>query len=290
MHLRFKWKVVDLIHIYSEIMTKKNRRLSPLFLILFIALSPSLWAQTKAKLAELPDMHRHWITEEVNYIITPVEKDVFLELKNNRERELFIKAFWKTRDPTVGTKDNEFRVEHYRRLDHANRRFRGTGRPGWKTDRGKVYIILGEPKDQRSYIGSDAYFPAEQWNYQGLTGTDLPQGFRLLFYRKNRVGDYRLYDPAADGPWSLLSNYRGNPGDYWQSYYYLSDIEPELAQVSVSLIPGEALTNLPSMTSAILLQDIDIAARKRIEDRYAQKFIEFKDIIEVEYSTNYIER
>jgi GWxTD domain-containing protein len=245
-------------------------------------------AQKNVGLDELPLKYKTWLTEEVVYIITPVEKEVFLELQNNRERDLFIEAFWRQRDPSIGTPENEFRDEHYRRLDHANRRFRGTGRPGWQTGRGKVYIILGEPTDNRIFHGSDAYYPAEVWNYQGLPGTHLPQAFSVLFYKKGRIGDFRLYDPVSDGPWNLMSNYEGLP-DYLESYQVLYDLEPALAQLSISLIPGEPIMTLPAMSSSLLLQKIDIAAIKEVEDRYAKKFVEFKDIVEVEYSTNYIE-
>jgi GWxTD domain-containing protein len=238
---------------------------------------------------DLPERHRVWLNEEVFYIITPSERDVFLRLKTNQERDLFIEAFWRQRDPTEGTPRNEFREEHYRRFHHANRRFLGSGKPGWKTDRGKVYIILGEPKDVRIFFGTDAYYPAESWFYQGIDEFGLPQAFSLLFYQRGRIGEYRLYDPAGDGPWSLMSNYQGNPGDYRESFYHLDRIEPELARLSVSLIPGESILNYPSLSSASLIRNIDTVAIKKIKDTYAEKFIRYKDIVEVEYSTNYMD-
>jgi len=257
--------------------------------ISILALSALVLVQAKTKVKEIPENYRKWLNEEIFYIITPIEKDVFLKLQSNRERDLFIEAFWKQRDPTKGTEKNEFCDEHYRRLNYANRRFRGTGRPGWKTDRGKVYIILGEPMEIRIFQGMDAYYPSEVWYYQGLSGYGLPQAFHLLFYQKGRIGDYILYNPAFDGPWNLMSNYIGNPGDYLESFYALDDIEPELAQVSISLIPGESVIHYPSLASSILLQNIDIAAIKKIKDKYAEKFIKYKDIVGVEYSVNYVE-
>ncbi|HCS47857.1 MAG TPA: hypothetical protein DIW61_06230, partial [Candidatus Aminicenantes bacterium] len=173
-----------------------------------------------------------------------------------------------------------------RRLQHANRRFSAAGKPGWKTDRGKIYILLGEPKSLRNFNSLDIHFPAELWYYQGLEGYGLPHAFHLLFYQRGRIGDFLLYNPASDGPWSLLAR----PDDYIEGYALALDrldlVDPELAMAAVSLIPGETVVNFPSMASAMLLQNIDISARKKVEDRYARVFFDDKDIVEVEYSAN----
>ena len=235
---------------------------------------------------DLPRKYRLWLEEEVFYIITPLEKEVFLKLNSEQERELFIQAFWKQRDPSPGSDRNEFRDEHMRRLQHANRRFSAAGKPGWKTDRGKIYILLGEPKSLRNFNSLDIHFPAELWYYQGLEGYGLPHAFHLLFYQRGRIGDFLLYNPASDGPWSLLAR----PDDYIEGYALALDrldlVDPELAMAAVSLIPGETVVNFPSMASAMLLQNIDISARKKVEDRYARMFFDDKDIVEVEYSAN----
>jgi GWxTD domain-containing protein len=246
-----------------------------------------LSAQVKPR--DLPERYRIWLEEEVLYIITPIEREVFLKLQSDRERDLFIESFWRQRDPTPGTEKNEFREEHLRRIAHANRYFRGSGRPGWKTDRGKVYIILGEPMSIREFHGSDTYYPAVLWSYQGVNAPGLPEAFNLLFFQKGRIGDHVLYQPTTDGPWSLIPNFKGNPGEYNEAYAYLELLEPELAQASISLIPGESVRNLPSLASAAILQNLDASAFRKIEDRYAQKFIEYKDLVEVEYSANYID-
>jgi GWxTD domain-containing protein len=237
----------------------------------------------------LTDKYRVWLEEEVAYIITPNERQVFRELASDRERDLFIEAFWRHRDPTPGTERNEFREEHYRRHAYANRYYRGQGRPGWKTDRGKVYIILGAPLTQRSFPGASNVYPAEVWSYQGINISGLPQEFDLLFFQKNGMGDFVLYDPAGDGPWSLLATFRGNQGDYLEAYEMLSVIEPELARTSISLIPGESVRNFPSLMSMALLQNIDSAAFRSVEDLWARKFKEYKGLVEVDYSTNYVE-
>jgi GWxTD domain-containing protein len=237
----------------------------------------------------LPEKYRIWLEEEVVYIITPTERQVFLDLTADREREFFVEAFWRHRDPTTGTDKNEFREEHYRRRAYSDRHFRGTGRPGWKTDRGKVYVILGEPRTIRPYNGSDAVLPAEVWSYQGINIPGLPQEFDLLFYQKGHIGDYILYYPAGDGPWSLLTNFRGNQGDYLEAYETLSIIEPELARTSISLIPNESVRSFPSLTSMALLQNLESAGHRAVEDLWARKFKEYKSLVEVEYSANYMD-
>lgn len=266
----------------------KKSVLACFFAVLILG-SPQPNTADQIKIKDLPERHRRWLSEEVFYIITPVEKDVFLELGNEKERDIFIKAFWQHRDPTPGTEQNEFRDEHYRRFEFANRRFRGAGKPGWKTDRGKVYILLGEPRTQREFQSSDAYYPVVKWDYQGIQSYGLPQAFHLLFYRKGRIGDYILYNPGMDFPSSLLSNYQGDPSDFMQAFHQLDEIEPMLASASLSLIPGESVVQFPSLASAALVQNIDVYAIKKVEDRYARKFIDYKDSVELEYTANYID-
>lgn len=231
-----------------------------------------------------------WLEQEVNYIITPLEKDVFLQLQTDREKDLFIEAFWKHRDPTPGTPENEFKEEHYRRVNYANYHFgRGVPKPGWKTDRGRVYIILGEPRDIERYTGELQIFNTEVWFYQGLTEYGLPPGFNLVFFQKGGVGEYVLYSPTGDGPQALLTSYFGDQADYVQAFQTLKKIQPNLARVSLSLIPGESPQyGRPSLASDMLIQSIHTVPRKGLKDRYAEKFLAYRDKVEVEYSTNYI--
>jgi GWxTD domain-containing protein len=89
---------------------------------------------------ELATPYKKWLNEEVPYIISDEERSAFLQLATNEEREQFIEAFWQRRDPTPDTVENEFKEEHYRRIAYANERF-ASGVPGWRTDRGRTYII-----------------------------------------------------------------------------------------------------------------------------------------------------
>lgn len=266
---------------------KKSLFLLPMIFLVFIPIRA-----TKTKVSELPAHHKKWLKEEVVYIITPREREVFLELKTDRERDLFIEAFWKQRDPTPGSSENEFKNEHHRRLNYVNHFFgRGAPKPGWRTDQGRVYIILGEPMDILRLDGKTQTCPSEIWFYQGKTDLGLPPGFQLVFFQESGAGEYRLYSPFKDGPQKLLLTYEGDPVDYLAAYEQLREIEPELARVSLSLIPGDdaAAFGRPSMSSDLLIQKIETVPQKQIEDKYAQKFLQYKDIVEVEYTANYMD-
>jgi GWxTD domain-containing protein len=259
-------------------------------LVAFLAV-PAAPAGQKAEKPKLPDSYKKWLEEDVATIIAPMEREVFLKLQTDRERDLFITAFWKQRDPSPGSDENEFKTEHLRRLAHADRYYgRDAPRPGWKTDRGRFYIILGEPRDIQRFEGKSQTYDAEVWFYQGKTELGLPAAFNLVFFREGGHGEYRLYSPLGNGPQALLAGYFGG-ADYAAAYEKLHEIEPELASVSLSLIPGETSTmsGRPSMSSDILIQRIESAPSRSVESKYAQKFLQYKDIVEVEYTANYLD-
>ncbi|HEA64658.1 MAG TPA: GWxTD domain-containing protein [Candidatus Aminicenantes bacterium] len=259
-----------------------------LFLLTFFAF---FFGEAISDKKDLPDRYKKWLDEEVVYIIGPQEKEVFLQLKRDREKEKFIEAFWNHRDPTPGSSENENKKEHYRRLNYANHYLgRGAPKPGWRTDRGRIYIILGEPNDIMRIEGKSEVYPSEVWFYQGKTNLGLPPGFHLVFFQKGRLGEYRLYSPLIDGPQALLTTYYGDPRDYLAAYNQLQEVEPSLAEMSLSLITGDQSTTFgrPSMSSDILIQRVESTAVRQIKERYAQKFLEYKDIVELEYTANYI--
>lgn len=264
-----------------------------LFMLLlgaFLA-APAASAGEKGQKPKLPESYRKWLEEDVAYIIAPMEKDVFLKLQSDRERDLFIEAFWKQRDPTPGSAENEFKTEHFRRIAYANRYLgRDAPRPGWKTDRGRIYIILGEARDVQRFEGKSSTYDAEVWFYQGKTDMGLPAGFNLVFFKEGGHGEYKLYSPVGDGPQALLAGYFGGP-DYERAYEKLREVEPNLAAVSLSLVPGEGgeLYGRPSMSSDLLIQRIESAAARNVEAKYAQKFLQYKDLVEVEYTANYLD-
>jgi GWxTD domain-containing protein len=105
---------------------------------------------------ELETPYKRWLNEEVGYIITDEERKVFKTLQTDDERQTFIENFWLRRDPTPDTEENEFREEHYRRIAYANDRF-ASGIPGWKTDRGRIYIEYGPPDEIDSHPSGGTY-------------------------------------------------------------------------------------------------------------------------------------
>src|SRR5213595_3075100 len=130
---------------------------------------------------------RKWLDEDVSYIITNEERTAFKALKMDEEREQFIEQFWLRRDPTPDTIDNEFKEDHYARIAYANERF-ASGIPGWKTDRGRIYITFGPPAEVDSHPSGVSYnrephegggdtstFPFEKWRYRYIedVGSDI---------------------------------------------------------------------------------------------------------------------
>jgi GWxTD domain-containing protein len=169
-------------------------------------LAPSLAAVCLCALSglaqtALPQAYRQWLEEDVTYLVTPVERDVFLKLTTDRERDLFMAAFWNHRVGKPGFDGTSFRAEHYKRFAHVNRVFgRDSPVPGWKTDRGRIYIVLGPPTEQRSYDARQGLRPVEVWFYQGREALGLPKGFSLVFFQRDGFGDYQMYSPVKDGP------------------------------------------------------------------------------------------
>jgi GWxTD domain-containing protein len=267
----------------------KLRVLSILCLVLALSL---VFQDMFAQKTQLPAQYKKWLEEEAVYIITPVERDVFLKLQTDRERDLFINAFWKHRDPTPNTPDNEFKTEHYRRINYANHFYgRSSPMPGWRTARGRIYIILGEPNDIQRFEGKSGIYPTEIWFYQNKADLGLPPGFNIVFFQHGGLGDYELYSPSKDGPQALLTGFFGDPGNYLKAYQDLREIEPTVADVSLSLIPGESVSTIgrPTLASDMLLQKVEDSPKSQIEERYAQKFLQYKDTVEVEYSANYLD-
>ena len=245
----------------------------------------------KSAQESLGEKYRDWL-KLVGYIIAPKEKEVFLALQTDRDRDFYLDAFWRQRDPTPGTPENEYKEEHLRRFAYANKFYgRGTVRAGWMTDRGRIHIILGPPVSVERFEVSAHIVPCEGWSYYGDPKKELPAHFILLFFQRGGVGEYRLYDPVADGPASLLVNKRDvDPTDYLELYQKIKEIEPTLADLSISYIPGEYNYDYsPSPRNTILIADILESPQKDINTNYATHFLNYKGVVSTEYLTNYVE-
>jgi GWxTD domain-containing protein len=158
-------------------------------------------AQKRLK-QEMGTAYTNWLNQDVAYIITDDERKAFKSLSNDEEREAFIETFWQRRNPDPDSNDNEFREEHYRRIAYANEHF-AAGKPGWKTDRGHIYIAFGKPDSidshpsggsyQRPYDeggGETATFPFEVWHYRYLEG--IGENIDLEFVDTCMCGDYHF--------------------------------------------------------------------------------------------------
>jgi GWxTD domain-containing protein len=159
-------------------------------------------ANAKALKIELSKTYRKWLDEDVRWIITDEERSAFMQLSNDEERDQFIEAFWQRRDPTPDTEENEFKEEHYRRIAYANEHY-AAGIPGWKSDRGRIYIVFGPADEIESHPSGGTYerpmeegggetstFPFEQWRYRYIEG--IGQEVIIEFVDTCMCGDYHM--------------------------------------------------------------------------------------------------
>ena len=156
---------------------------------------------------ELMTPYRKWLNEDVAYIITDEERKAFSRLANDEEREQFIEQFWLRRDPTPDSVENEYKEEHYRRIAYSNERY-ASGFPGWKSDRGRIYITFGPPDEIESHPSGGTYerpweegggttstFPFEKWRYRYIDG--IGSDVNIEFVDTTMTGEYRMtMDPS----------------------------------------------------------------------------------------------
>src|SRR6266550_3100943 len=161
----------------------------------------------KRTMKELDSAYRQWLTEDVTYIISPDERNAFLQLDTNEEREQFIEQFWLRRSSNPDLPENDFKEEHYRRIAYANEHY-ASGIPGWKTDRGRMYIMWGPADEVESHPtggtydrpmeeggGSTSTYPWETWRWRYLEG--IGENIILEFVDPSGSGEFRLtMDPS----------------------------------------------------------------------------------------------
>jgi GWxTD domain-containing protein len=155
-----------------------------------------------ATIEKLGGVYKKWLDEDVRWIITDEELSAFKKLSNNAERDTFIETFWQRRDPTPDTAENEYKEEHYRRIAYANEHF-AAGIPGWRTDRGRIYIMYGKPDSTDSHPMGGPYqrpaeegggqtetYPFEVWRYRYLDG--IGQEIEIEFVDDCSCGAYEM--------------------------------------------------------------------------------------------------
>ena len=202
---------------------------------------------------EPQNAYERWLKEDVSLIITPDERRAFEKLTTNQEREEFIKIFWGVRDPDPDTQENEYREQHYERIAYANEHFT-SGKPGWMTDRGRIYVKFGKPDQIESHPtgglyqrmsyeggGSTTTYPFEKWFYRYIAG--VGSGVEIEFVDPSGSGEYRIArdsnekDALAHVPGigrmpvdSLDSGYRREQDSPFAKMILLNDLEkaPEI--------------------------------------------------------------
>src|SRR5450631_560183 len=151
---------------------------------------------------ELETPYRKWLNEDVAYIITDEERKAFKRFSTDEEREQFVEQFWLRRDPTPDTVENEYKEEHYRRIAYANEHY-ASGIPGWKADRGRMYITFGPPDEIDGHPSGGTYerppeqgggetstFPFEDWRYRYIEG--IGNDVTIEFVDPTMTGEYHM--------------------------------------------------------------------------------------------------
>jgi len=263
-----------------------------------LILASALLVLPQDRVDKLPGHHKKWLLEEVPYLISEVERDVFLGLESEQEREAFVEAFWRKRDENPATLENEYRDEHYKRLAYVNEFFgRDTFREGFETDRGRYYILLGPPRNRQNFDGSDAVYPSELWFYDNpdLKRYGLPPFFSLLFFQRHGAGELEIYSPVLDGPQTLLTGPDTKSADFRQdverAYDKLYEVDPELAQAALSFRTDEGDTAQFSGVSFGTMELMDQIVKipfHGLDTSYAERLDFERGAVESDYLFRYV--
>ncbi|MGB6866919.1 MAG: GWxTD domain-containing protein, partial [Candidatus Aminicenantaceae bacterium] len=184
---------------FVEIRKRARTFLLPFITLLFVSWMVVFFGSCRYYKLEqkLDPLDKDW-HNRVRYIITKEESHIFLDLPDE-EREQFIEEFWKRRDPDPNTEENEFQMEYFKRMDEADNLFMSEGKPGWMTDRGRIYILFGPPLDRITYpMGYSASSRCQEVWYYG--------NFPVVFVDNTCTGTYRLvtYDLSSLRSYNLM--------------------------------------------------------------------------------------
>jgi len=246
----------------------------------FVALFPLV-----SFLALSQENSENWKTwlDELEPIMTKNERAVFKGLQSEEDRKRFQSLFWKVRDATPGTPENEFMTEFYSRRRYAESRLEGA-----QSDRGRIYIILGKPAEVQNFAGSDKVVDCELWIYRAEGRSGLPPLMYLLFYRRDDAGEYKLYYPGLNSTLDILSagTMRGRLSKP-RAYRLIQESHPELAKATLSVIPEEAnaaFASAPNSSGQTIGQIFSLPERE-VERSYLKYFSSPLGTVDVSYST-----
>ena len=226
-----------------------------------------------------------WL-DEVDLIITKAERAVFKTLKTEEDRTRFQASFWKIRDNNPNSPENEYKIEFYKRLNHADLNLGGTN-----SDRARIYILLGEPFEEKKYVGNEQIVDCELWSYKGGGRPGLPHHMYLIFFKNRNVGTYKIFHPGPQTAWDILSpGYQSNITSISQSYRLLRSYFPELARATLSIIPeeGDSMRGTSLSSSGYVLTQIFQLPEKEVDNNYLRDFTSLDGVVDISYSTKAI--
>jgi GWxTD domain-containing protein len=225
-----------------------------------VLLALSLWGAVCPLLApaatRLLPRHEEWLNGPPSLLLTKSEREAFAGLTSDEQRDKYMERFWEVRNPKPGGPSNEFKDEFYSRVAFASAFYgRDAGSEGWRTDRGRAYILFGKPQTSLNFLAHQELYPTEMWFYSNPGLAELPPFFYVVFFERDGVSGYRLYNPITDGPDKLM---RAGPSKA-QAFNYLRGINSELAQATLTLIPGDMVDTESysgSMASMVVLNAV----------------------------------
>jgi len=228
-----------------------------------------------------PDSWQKWL-DEVELIMTKAERSVFKSLKTEEDRMRFQKSFWKVRDSNPETIQNEYMLEFYSRRQYAESRLDGVN-----SDRGRIYILLGEPLEKNGFSGYEQVVDCELWIYRGEERPGLPPYMYLIFFRPRDFGNYKLFYPGIHTSLDILSpGYKSGITSIYQAHNLLRMSFPELAKATLSVIPDETDPGLgiALTSSGSILTQIYELPEKEVEKAYLRNFTSIEGIVDVAHS------
>ena len=264
----------------------------PLLLAPLLLAAPLAAAQD---LFPLSDEHQKWLEYDAAYIISDREQDAFERLQSESEREAFIAAFWSRRDPEPLTPENEFQTEHYRRIEYANTRLGGeTAVPGWLTDRGRIYIQLGEPEERETFASVPGLYQTELWFYLARPEQLLPPIY-VLFFREYNAGPFIQFNHVIHQPEELLPAQSFPVGESRQeAYILLQEISPQLAHASITMRADRGVMaslvqpEMEILQTQTLMSDINRAPYRLLDTNWVSGAEAGRGLVESEYLFNYV--
>ena len=225
---------------------------------------------------------KEWL-REVDPIMTNAEKSVFASLNTVEDRTRFIDAFWKARDSDPQKGRNKYKLEYYRRINYAKKSLGGL-----RSDRGRIYLILGEPTDKSTFTGSEQVVDTELWTYYGEGRPGLPPVMNLIFFKRGNAGNFRLYHPGIDTAMDIISPaYMFGADSGVGAYNEIRKSFGELADATLSVVPGEGTPGGPATatSSSRVLAQIYSLPEKEASRGYLGNFRSIEGTVDVTYAT-----